>query len=93
MDVRGVDIAVGFRNFSEILCRGDSDEMIFVFLSFSSGELQEVSRPVEAARGEDVRAGPGEGRDPHEGALVRQQTRLHHQTSTSIDTRSHLTVC
>lgn len=29
-----------------------------------------MPRPVEAARGEDVRAGPGEGRDPHEGALV-----------------------
>lgn len=29
-----------------------------------------MPRPVEAAYGEDVRAGPGEGRDPHAGALV-----------------------
>lgn len=29
-----------------------------------------MPRPVEAARGEDVRAGPRERRDPHEGALV-----------------------
>lgn len=36
----------------------------------SAGELQKMSRPVEAACGEDVRAGPGEGRDPHESALV-----------------------
>lgn len=40
----------------------------------SAGELQKVPRPVEAARGEDVRAGPGEGRDPHEGALVSGRT-------------------
>lgn len=36
----------------------------------SAGELQKMSCPVEAACGEDVRAGPGEGRDPHESALV-----------------------
>lgn len=35
-----------------------------------AGELQEVPRPVEAARGKDVRAGAGEGRDPHESPLV-----------------------
>lgn len=35
-----------------------------------SGELQEVPCPVEAARGEDLQAGFGEGRDPHESAFV-----------------------
>lgn len=29
-----------------------------------------MPRPVEAACGEDLRGGPGERRDPHEGALV-----------------------
>lgn len=37
---------------------------------FPAGELQEVPRAVEAAQGEDVRAGAGAGRDPHEGAVV-----------------------
>lgn len=37
---------------------------------FSAGELQEVPRVVEAAQGQDVRAGAGAGRDPHEGCVV-----------------------
>lgn len=39
-----------------------------------AGELQEMPRPVEAARGQDVRAGAGEGRDPQEGPLVSPPT-------------------
>ena len=43
-----------------------------------------MPRPVEAARGEDVRAGPGEGRDPHEGALVSGLTETSRALSDSL---------
>lgn len=42
----------------------------FFFFFFCLGELSKVPRPVEAACWEDLRWGPGERRDPHEGALV-----------------------
>ena len=51
-----------------------------------------MPRPMEAACGEDLRAGLGTGRDPHEGALVSGSQNSLISASVSFNTNGHIQV-